>query len=354
MKWDRFNKVSAALPDEVRTATELYGKLTLVPTASHQINIGYRHRPSRVENASLDSTTAASIATTTDNGSGIGSANWAFFMTPRSVLNVQYLFMQENNEDVPVTDLGYLPPFNPANLSAMGQYTDAAQADLKVGGNQFTSVQNYRRHELRATLTRTLDLHSSRHVLKGGAGYEYGSEELNRTANGWGLIAAITQNGVPALRARYFTPQPAQIGVGRTYSAFVQDDMIVGARLSINAGVLFNRDEFAQDLEGSHGCPASVTLKGGAAVYRSGGDTCTFLQFGFGDEVQPRLGVDLSDARRMPATSSTRTGRATTTWTRSRRPAVWLRVACSRRRPFSMRSRARCSRADPSRRRPAR
>jgi hypothetical protein len=291
IKWDRFNKVSAILPDEVRTAAELYGKVTLVPTASQQINVGYRHRPTRVENANLDSTTAASIATTTDNGSGIGSANWAYFVTPRSALNIRYLYMRENNEDEPVTNFGYLPPFNPANLTAMGQYTDAAQADLKVGGNQFASVQNYRRHELRAAFTRTFDLRESRHVLKAGAGHEYGSEELNRTANGWGLIAAITQNGVPALRARYFTPQPPQLGVGRTYSAFVQDDMVFGARLSINAGVLFNRDEFAQDVEGSNGCPASVTLKGGAAVYRSSGDTCTFLQFSFGDEVQPRLGV---------------------------------------------------------------
>lgn len=291
VKWDRFNKVSVTLPDEVRTSSEVYGKLTLVPTAGHQINVGYRHRPTRVDNANLDSTTAPSVATNTDNGSGIGSANWAYFMTSRSVLNVQYLFMRENNEDEPVTNLGYLPPFNPANLAAMGQYADAAQGDLKVGGNQFAAVQNYRRHELRATLTRTLDLRDSRHVLKVGAGYESGSEELNRTANGWGLIAAITQNGVPALRARYFTPQPAQIGLGRTYSGFVQDDMVFGGRLSINAGVLFNRDEFAQDVDGSHGCPASVTLKGGAAVYGSHGDTCTFLQFGFGDEVQPRVGA---------------------------------------------------------------
>ncbi len=32
-------------------------------------------------------------------------------------------------------------------------------------------------------------------------------------------------------------------------------------------------------------------MKGGAAVYESRGDACTFLRFGFGDEIQPRLGV---------------------------------------------------------------
>ena len=291
VKWDRFNRVSDMLPDEVLTSTELYGKLTLVPAPTQQVNVSYRHRPLTIDNNNLDSTTAASLATNTDNGSGIGSVNWAYFMTPHTSLNVQYLYMREINEDHPLTDLGYLPPFNPANLSAMGQYTDPAQADLKVGGNQFASVQNYRRRELRAAVTETVDLRASRHVFKGGFGYESGSEEFNRTANGWGLIAAITQSGVPALRTRYFTPQPAQVGVGRTYSAYLQDDIIFGQRLSINAGVLFNRDEFAQEVAGSNGCPATVALKGGAAVYRSSGDSCTFLQFGFGDEVQPRLGV---------------------------------------------------------------
>ena len=59
----------------------------------------------------------------------------------------------------------------------------------------------------------------------------------------------------------------------------------------MNAGVLLNRDDFSQNVAGSGGCPATVTLKGGAAVYESQGDTCTFLRFGFGDEIQPRLGV---------------------------------------------------------------
>ena len=38
-------------------------------------------------------------------------------------------------------------------------------------------------------------------------------------------------------------------------------------------GVLLNRDEFSQDVAGSGGCPATVALKGGAAVYESNGDT---------------------------------------------------------------------------------
>ena len=290
-KWDRVNKVATPLPDEIRTAQEFYGKLTAVPTARHQLNVGYRHRPSHVEDAGIDSTAAPSVATDTDNGSRIASAEWVTFMTGRSSLNVRYLYMKENNEDEPVTDLGYLPPFRPDTLTAMGQYTDPAQADLKVGGNQFTNIQNYRRHEARATFGQFFDIGGSTHALKAGGGAEFGEETFNRLTNGWGLITNITQNSVPALRTRYFTRQPSQLGQGRTYSLFVQDDVMIANRTSVNLGVLLNRDSFAQKVKGSSGCPATIALKGGAAVYESSGDTCHFLRFGFADEIQPRLGV---------------------------------------------------------------
>jgi hypothetical protein len=199
--------------------------------------------------------------------------------------------MKENNEEVPVRDLGYQPAFNPNNLPAMGQYTDPRQANLIVGGSQYTNIQNYRRHEVRGTFGRFFDVGRSSHALKAGGGYEFGEESLNRVANGWGLIANITQDNVPALRARYFTPQAPQLGQGRTFSVFAQDDVSLGKRTSVNAGLLVNRDEFSQVLTGSGGCPATVVLKGGAAAYESTGDRCDFLRFGFADEIQPRLGV---------------------------------------------------------------
>jgi hypothetical protein len=290
-KWDRVNKGGTSLPDEVRTGHELYGKVTAGPTDAHQINVSVRHRPSSVRDAQLDSNTAPSLATATDNGSRIASADWAHFMSARRALNVRYLFMKERNEDIPITDLGYQPPFDPTRLTAMGQYTDPSQADLRVGGNQYTSTQNYRRHEMRATISQFFDVGRTSHALKAGVSYEFGEELFNRVANGWGIIANVTTGGVPALRARYFTPQAPQRGQGRTYGLFVQDSAMVTPRLSVNAGVLVNRDSFSQHLEGSGGCPATIAMRGGAAVYESHGDTCTFLRFGFGDQVQPRVGV---------------------------------------------------------------
>src|SRR5262245_59373531 len=238
-KWDRVNKVGTVLPDELRTGPEFYGKLTATPRTTHQLSVSLRERPSSVQYAGLDSNFAPSVATITDNGSRIGTAEWVHFMASRS-FSVRYLNMKETNEDVPTTELGYLPPFNPNNLAAMGQYTDPSQANLIVGGNQYSNIQNYRRHEVRRTFSQFFDLGKTSHALKAGIGYELGEEFLNRLANGWGQIVNITQSGVPALRTRYYTTQPPQLGQGSTYSLFVQDGVTIAKRTSVSGGILLN------------------------------------------------------------------------------------------------------------------
>ena len=50
----------------------------------------------------------------------------------------------------------------------------------------------------------------------------------------------------------------------------MQDDITIGNRTVINAGLLVNKDEFSQVLASKN----------------------TFLEFGFGDEIQPRLGIN--------------------------------------------------------------
>ncbi len=290
-KWDRVNRVATPLPDEVRTGSEYYGKITAVPALQDLLTVSYRQRPNHVDNGGLTSESAPSVATAMDNGSRVATVEWAHFMPVRSSLNVRYLHMQENNEDVPVTTLGYLPTFNPNSLSTMGQYVDPNQSNLTVGASQYTNIQNYRRHELRATFGQFFDISKSSHTLKAGGGYEFGDEMLNRLANGWGAITSLTQSGVPVLRARYYTRQPPQFGGGRTFSLFVQDEMTMGRATTLNMGVLMNRDEYSQKVQGSGGCLPTITLKGGAAVYESKADTCNFLRFGFGDEIQPRLGI---------------------------------------------------------------
>jgi hypothetical protein len=290
-KWSRINKAGVPLPDEVRTGSEFYGKVTAVPTAAHQLTASLRNRPNHVSNSALTSDYAPGAGVSAENLSRVGTVEWANFMTPTTALNFRYLYFKEINEDEPVTGLGLLPAFDPAKLATMGQYTDPAQANLIVGGAPFSNTQNYRRHELRATLNRFFDVGRTSHAAKAGAGYEFTEEEFNRLANGWGSIVTVNQNGIPALRTRYYTAQPPQLGQGRTSSLFVQDDLSVGTRVFVNAGLLLNRDTFSQEVTGSHGCPQTILLKGGAAPFESHGDSCTFMRFGFGDEVQPRLGI---------------------------------------------------------------
>ena len=290
-KWGRINKANVALPDEIRKGPEYFGKITASPSASHQLTVSHRDHPISVDANGLTSDYAPSAATVGDRSSRVTALDWAWFHGPRRSVNVRYQRTREINEDVPVTVLPLQPAFDPARLTAMGQYTDPAQANLITGAREFTNAQNYRRHEMRATVGQYFNLGRTSHVLKGGAGYEFAEEELDRVANGWGAITAVTVSGVPALRARYYAPQPPQLGQGNTYSMFAQDAVTISNRLSVTAGVLLTRDSFAQRVERSGGCLPTIPLKGGAAVYESHGDTCTFLRFGFGDEIQPRLGV---------------------------------------------------------------
>ena len=138
-------------------------------------------------------------------------------MAARRSLNVRYLYMKENNEDVPVSDLGYLPPFNPRQPVGDGPVHRSQPGEphgRRQPVHEHPELSPPRGRAARSV--RFFDVGRSSHALKAGAGYEFGEETFNRIANGWGTIANITQNGVPALRTRYFTPQSPQLGHGRT------------------------------------------------------------------------------------------------------------------------------------------
>lgn len=287
----RSNFLNQALPDTINSGRELYGKITAAITSRQMLNVAVRDRPNKSKNSGLNSGTSATVGTDYDNSSRIATASWAYFPFNRTTFEVKYLYMKEKNVSTPLTNLGYLPTWNPNALSSMGYYTDQAQQNLITGGAEYTDRDNYRRHEARGTLTQFFDLGKSNHELKAGLGYEFGEEDLSRVSNGWGSLARITASGRALIRARYYFTQPPQLGQGRTWSTFVQDNITFASRLTINAGLLLNRDDFAQDLPGSGGCPA-VTLQGGSAIYKSQSDRCTFLRFGFGQEIQPRIGAN--------------------------------------------------------------
>lgn len=288
---DRTNRLGTDLPDRVESGHELFGKLTGSPTPRHLINVGYRDRPYTTEATNLDAATDPSVGYDAENKNKVATATWAVFPTSRSTVDLKYLYLKEGFEGVPVTDLGYLPTFNINNLTAMGYYQDPNQNNVRFGGYEYGQRINYRRHEVKATYTQFMDYGMTTHELKVGGGYEFGEEDYFRLTNGWGDLVRQTVSGQPRIRARYYFEQSPQLGQGRTSSAFVQDNMTIGRRFVINAGLLINKDEFAQELAGSNGCPV-VALVGGNAVWESKGDRCTMIRFGWGDQVQPRLGLN--------------------------------------------------------------
>jgi hypothetical protein len=289
----RSNRIGEPLPDRDQHGRELFGKITGTPTPRHLMNVSFRDRPNDVEGENSTTSTTAGTTYTAENNNRIATATWAFFPTSRSTLDVKYLYLLERFGGIPVTNLGYLPAFNVTNLPAMGYYQDPARSNVRVGGYEFSQRIQYRRHEARATFTQFLDIGRTNHEVKAGGGYEFGEEDYFRLTNGWGDLIPQTLDSRPVLRARYYFEQPPQLGQGRTWSAFVQDNLALGRRLTVNAGVLFNHDEFAQDLEDSGGCPSTITLRGGNAPFESKGDRCTFIRYGFGDQIQPRLGANV-------------------------------------------------------------
>jgi hypothetical protein len=263
---DRVNR-TGPLPDRTVRTSEVFGKITAQPTPSHQLVASYRHRPNRDRFAGIGVNDTPDVASHNEGTNRVGTAVWNWFAGPRTVLDVKYLHMDEENESVAVRDLGVRGAFDAANPAAMGFYSgpdgiNRGAAELRL------NRQNYSRDEVRATLTQFLDFGRSSHQVKAGVGFDEGSEDLTRLSNGWGSILLVQNN--TQLRARYYPDQPAQLSPGRTWSVFLQDDITIGQRLVVNAGVLFNRDEFAQVLQ----------------------ERNTFLVFDFGDEIQPRFGVN--------------------------------------------------------------
>ena len=254
------------IPDRLATTTELFGKITMQPAKSHFVNVGYRHRPTTDEFAGVGNNDSPDVATNNEGTNRVLSANWNWFIGSRTTFDVKYLHMDEESESIAVKELPFQPAFDVNNLAGMGQFT---QSGITIGANNLAlNRQNYQRDEVKATFSQFFDMGATSHQLKAGFGFEDGLEDLTRRSNGWGILARVQSN--TRIAATYYPEQPGQLGKARTYSLFLQDDITIGNRLVINAGLLANRDEFAQELA----------------------DKNTFLTFDFSDEIQPRIGFN--------------------------------------------------------------
>ncbi len=278
-KGTRSANLFGPLPDRKDRTNEVFGKVTAPIGSSQFVNVSYRHRPSEADYAGIGANDAPTVGTNSQGTNRVVSASYDWFLNSRTTVTVKYLHMDEQNETVAITDLGFQPPFDVNNLPKMGRVVIGGVG--QGGASLRLNRQNYYRNEVKATIGRFFDFAGMTHQVKGGFGYDEGVEDLTRKSNGWGDISNVTVSGQPRIRANYYPEQPTQLSKGRTYSIFLQDDISLTPRLTVNAGLLLSKDEFIQELPNL--VPASSTT-----IIQTG----TFLAFGFSKQVQPRIGFN--------------------------------------------------------------
>jgi hypothetical protein len=279
---DRRNNLGA-VPDEKTSTDEYFGKVTANPASNHFLVASYRSRDTTFENFGITSSASPTIGSNDSTKYLLGTLSWTWNTTADSFVEVKLNHDQEENSTDPKTGLGYRPAFNAARPDLMGQFTTTA--DRVVGGatgpGQLVggavlaiNDQDYLRDELRATLQLFRAWGRTRHDIRTGLTYEDSEERLERRANGWGQVTwSPTTRTFTGL---YTSAQPPHTGRGKSYGAFVQDQITFGDRLTITAGVLVNKDEyFGETVGGAPGTKSKAKI----------------LTFDWDQQIQPRLGL---------------------------------------------------------------
>ncbi|MEW5818045.1 MAG: hypothetical protein AB1798_21970, partial [Spirochaetota bacterium] len=256
------------------------------------------------ENAGIGVYDHPSTATNYEGTERIYYFSWTWVINPNSYLELKYDHVDQKNKDVPVTELGYKPAFDPSRLDELGYFRTvpgylfgAPETGLYVGAATMYNTQNFFRDELKLVFTQYLDFTGHSHVIKAGFGYDYGGEYLDRAANGWGSVSYLSNiaprvggTARPGFWARYYEQGSTQESAGRTYAIFAQDTVTIGQRLTLYLGVLLNRDEYLTF--GKSAFDFLVDKDAWLADSTKGKETRKF-NFGFAKEVQPRLGFTL-------------------------------------------------------------
>lgn len=279
---DRRNNLGA-VPDEQISTDEYFGKVTANPASNHFLVGSFRSRDTTTENAGIGISSSPNVGSDDSTQFTLGTLGWTWNTTADSFLEVKANSYKEENSTDPVNGLGYRPAFNPARPDLMGQFTTTADrivggatgpGQLVGGAVLAINNQDFERNELRATFQMFRALGKSRHDIRVGASYEESEESLERRANGWGSVTWSPTTRT--FTASYTSLQPPHTGKGEAYGAFLQDEIILGDRLTVTAGVLVNKDVYFGERVGS--TPGTKTK-------------AKILTFDWDQQIQPRLGV---------------------------------------------------------------
>jgi hypothetical protein len=285
---DRRNNTGPT-PDEELETDEYFGKLTANPLANHFLAASVRSRDSETANAGLTANVHPGAGRNDSTEYLLGTFSWIWNVTSDSLAEFKFNHNEENNSTDPLTSLGYRPAFNAARPDLSGRFTTTADrvigganaAGQVVGGTDLgINNQDFERDEARATFQTFQSWGGTRHDLRAGVTYDENQERLERRANGWGNITWVpngtTANPFPHFTANYVSAQAPHTGRAEAWGVFLQDQVAIGDRLTVTAGVLVNRDEyFGEGLGSTPGTKREVEI----------------LTFDWDQQIQPRLGV---------------------------------------------------------------
>jgi len=311
---ERVNRIGKQ-PDAESDTDEYFLKLTVNPVSSHLIDASFRYRDIDSTNSGIGSDSAASVGQSGETKDRVGVLSWLWTASPRLTLEAKYNHNEDRNGIEPVTPLGYQPPFNAAAPYLVGRFQTgtasgqtfifppATRVDQFIGGSDLAkNDQDFYRDEYRLQASFLANFLGGSHDIRLGATHSDNQEDLTRVANGWGQIIPINNVNCgavrPCFRARYVPEQPAQISEGTTWGIFLQDQA-TWDRLTVNLGVLLNRDEFVPNeggkftiLRGDFTIPNASIMP--CATAPAGAPACTYrdtVTFDFDDQIQPRIGV---------------------------------------------------------------
>jgi hypothetical protein len=235
------------LPDSNFDINEYFLKLSATPASQHLIDGSFRYRGIEQDNADIFFDSTASTGDTTKEINRVGVFSYYWTATPQFNLEAKINYNDSPSFSTPTVPIAFQPPFDPADPGNVGYYCD--DSGLCHGVNPLRKNEDsFTRIEYKLSGSYLANLLGASHLFKLGGYYSDNKETLTRLANGWGSITInnSTSNCLGAescYRARYNPDQPSQISRGRTIGLFLQDQ-IQWDRLTVNVGVLLNRDEF--------------------------------------------------------------------------------------------------------------
>jgi hypothetical protein len=306
-------QVENRLPDADTDTDEYFLKLTANPTSSILIDGSYRYRDIQATSVGIGDAADASTASRQDLNDRVGVITALWTITPTWTLEAKYNHNEDNNLTEPVVELGIQPPFNAAAPYLVGRfvtgtaggqtfiYPPAGDVDQVLGAAELINDQDFSRDEYRLQTSVLANFLGATHDIRFGATYNEVQEDLSRFSQGWGTIiptnSTLCGASRPCFRAR-FTPQNTLVSEATTWGIFLQDQATWN-RLTLNVGVLLNRDEFIPNdgrtfdiLRGDFSIPnADIPTCANAP---QGARACTYqdtVTFDFEDQIQPRLGI---------------------------------------------------------------